>query len=213
MHIVVIEDEPDLGAILVEMFEMEGHHIELATNGPDGLSLALHTRPDLVIVDVMLPELDGWGVLERLRKKSDVPVLMLTAKDTTDDRVRGLDLGADDYQTKPFEVAELKARVRALLRRGTRSSTTQIEFGPGLFFCQKERKVTKSDAEIVLTSRELALLEYFIQNQGRPLTRTMIDERFADYSDAESDVLSVLIYRLRKKLRAGFDQNPARPRV
>lgn len=200
MHIVVIEDDRDLGTILVEIFEMEGHHIELATNGRDGLNLAIHTRPDLVIVDVMLPELDGWQVLEGLRKKSDVPVLMLTAKDMTRDRVRGLDLGADDYQTKPFEVEELKARVRALFRRRAGSSTSLIEFAPDLVFCQKERKVWRDGAEISLTGRELALLEYFIQNQGHPLSRIKIIERFADYSDAESDVLSVLIYRLRKKL-------------
>lgn len=179
---------------------MEGHHVELMTNGRDGLNLALHAQPDLVLIDVMLPELNGWEVLKALRRKSDVPVLMLTAMDATQDRVRGLDLGADDYQTKPFEVEELQARVRALLRRKTGSSTTKIEFAPRLTFCQKERKVTKDGEEVSLTSRELALLEYFIQNQGRTLTRTMIDERFIDYSDAESDVLSVLIYRLRKKL-------------
>ncbi|SHJ15220.1 two-component system, OmpR family, response regulator MprA [Rubritalea squalenifaciens DSM 18772] len=200
MHIVVIEDEPDLGSILKEILEMEGHHVELMTNGRDGLNLALHAQPDLVLIDVMLPELNGWEVLKALRRKSDVPVLMLTAMDATQDRVRGLDLGADDYQTKPFEVEELQARVRALLRRKTGSSTTKIEFAPRLTFCQKERKVTKDGEEVSLTSRELALLEYFIQNQGRTLTRTMIDERFIDYSDAESDVLSVLIYRLRKKL-------------
>lgn len=200
MHIVVIEDEPDLGSIIEEILLMEGHHVMLMENGRDGLNVALHWKPDLVILDVMLPELDGWGILKALRQKSDVPVLMLTAKDTTQDRVRGLDAGADDYQTKPFEVEELKARIRALLRRRTGASSTLIEFAPKLIFCQRERKVFKQGEAVPLTGRELTLLEYFIQSQGRVLTRTMLEERFFDYSDADSDVLSVLIYRLRKKL-------------
>ncbi|MCL4134678.1 UNVERIFIED_CONTAM: hypothetical protein GTU68_033901 [Idotea baltica] len=152
MKLLIIEDEDDLRNVLEENLKEEGHTVEAEGNGADGLLRALHYDYDLILLDVMLPEMDGWQILEKLRVKKDTPVLMLTARDTSRDRVKGLDLGSDDYVVKPFDLNELKARIRALLRRSSGGSSPMLAIAEGIEMDTNSRRVFK-DAWISISPR------------------------------------------------------------
>src|SRR3954463_16024642 len=159
MRILVVEDEPDLLNGLARALRDEGYAVDTATNGEDGLFSAECIDYDAIVLDVMMPKLDGWEVLSRLRKQKKTPVLMLTAKDQSRDRVRGLDNGADDYVVKPFDLSELLARLRALIRRTSGTVSTHIEFSD-IIVDTAARSVKKKGELVTLTAREYALLEY-----------------------------------------------------
>src|SRR5258706_2719496 len=158
MRILIVEDEPDLCRGLARALREEGYAVDMADNGEDGLFNAENTDYDAIVLDVMLPRLDGWKVLAYLRKKKKTPVLMLTARDAVRDRVRGLDTGADDYLIKPFDLDELLARLRALIRRSASQAESRLEFGD-VVLDTAARKVSRGGQPITLTAREYALLE------------------------------------------------------
>src|SRR5438874_107280 len=159
MRILLVEDEPDLLNSLAKALREEGYAVDPAEDGEDGLFKAESWSYDAIVLDVMLPKLDGWELLQRLRKTKKTPVLMLTARDASRDRVRGLDTGADDYVVKPFDLPELLARLRALIRRTSGQTTTQIEIGEVLLDTAA-RTVTRKGEAVLLTAREYALLEF-----------------------------------------------------
>src|SRR5436190_15356404 len=159
MRILVVEDEPDLLRSMAQALREEGYAVDTAANGEDGLFNAESTDYDAVVLDVMMPKMDGWEMLSRLRKKKKTPVLMLTARDQSRDRVRGLDTGADDYVVKPFDLPELFARLRALIRRGANQTRSQIEIG-SVTIDLAARAVSQSSQPVPLTAREYALVEF-----------------------------------------------------
>jgi two-component system, OmpR family, response regulator MprA len=199
-RILIIEDDEGILRVLRRALTYEGYQVETALDGENGLSQAHDWRPDLIILDLMLPGMDGLEVTQRLRTEGNNPILMLTAKDTINDRVQGLDAGADDYMTKPFELDELLARVRALLRR------TQLERAPVLSFNDltldtSTRMATRRARSIALTAKEYDLLELFMRHPRQVLTREMIFDRVWGYDfGGESNVLDVYIRYLRQKL-------------
>lgn len=202
MRVLLVEDEPDLLAGLARALRNEGYSVDTAEDGMEGLHKGLQVEYDLILLDVMMPRLDGWGVLERLRKTRDTPVLMLTARDTTKDRVRGLDGGADDYLVKPFEVPEMLARARALIRRTRGCARAEVTVG-NIHLDLKSRKVTLEGKDVVLTAREYSLLEYLALHRGEVMTRTTLYEHlFDENDDTLSNVIDVHIFNLRKKLGA-----------
>ena len=205
MKLLIIEDEDDLRNVLEENLKEEGHTVESEGNGADGLLRALHFDYDLILLDVMLPEMDGWQILEKLREKKDTPVLMLTARDTSADRIRGLDLGSDDYVVKPFDLNELKARIRALLRRSGGGSSPVLKIAEGIEMDTNSRRVLKDGEDINLTAKELNLLEIFLQRPGHTIPRDKIAGLlFADQDEGDSNVIDVYIYNLRTKLGRGI---------
>ncbi len=201
-RILIIEDDEAIQRILRRALTYEGYVVESAQDGESGLKLFRESRPDLVVLDWMLPGIDGLEVCQRLRAASKVPILMLTAKDTVQDRVQGLDAGADDYIVKPFQVEEFLARVRALLRR------TEAERAPVLKFADlaldtRTRRARRGQRVIPLTAREFDLLELFMRHPRQVLTREMIFDRIWGYDfSGESNVLDVYIRYLRQKLEA-----------
>lgn len=202
MRILVVEDDRKVARFVRQGLCEEGHAVEIAKDGSEALDFALaEPAYDLIILDVMLPGQDGFGVLTTLRAhKVAVPVLMLTARDSVTDRVAGLDLGADDYLTKPFAFEEFLARVRALLRRrdADRAPVLRID---DLTVDPSTRRVTRGDRRIELTARQYALLEYFLRNVGRVLTRQMIAQHVWGLAfDAESNVIDVYVGYLRRKI-------------
>jgi DNA-binding response OmpR family regulator len=202
--ILVVEDSPQLVAFLQRMLSEEGYGVRSARDGEAGLSSALQDEPDLMIVDVGLPHRNGFEVVRELRRKGvHTPTLMLTARAEVADRITGLDSGADDYLTKPFEAAELSARVRALLRRASQSGrTAQLRVGD-VVLDPVTRHVHRGDREVMLTQREFALLEYFMKNVGKPLTRTTIAEQVWHHTPVdggETNIVDVYVAYLRKKL-------------
>ena len=200
MRLLLIEDEPDLLSGLTRALRRAGYSVDTATDGEDGLSRALEVDYDAIILDVMLPRLDGWGMLARLREKKSTPVMMLTARDATKDRVRGFDTGADDYLVKPFELDELLARLRALIRRSAGKATPELVIGE-VKIDTSNRTVMLKGESVTLTSREYAVLEYLALNRGRLVTRTTLYEHLYDDSgDTLSNMMDVLIYNLRTKL-------------
>jgi len=204
MRILVIEDEPDLLRSLAMALRDEGYAVDTATNGEDGLFNAVTIAYDAILLDVMLPKLDGWEVLRRLRQTRKTPVLMLTARDTSDDRVRGLDTGADDYLVKPYDLPELLARLRALIRRASGQTTPRIEIGE-VVLDTAARAATRAGAPVVLTAREYALLEYLMIHRGEVVTRTALYEHLFDENDSTlSNLLDVHVSNLRKKLGHNF---------
>ncbi len=204
MRILIIEDEPDLLRSLAMALRDEGYAVDTATNGEDGAFNAESINYDAILLDVMLPKLDGWGVLERLRKTKKTPVLMLTARDTSRDRVRGLDTGADDYLVKPFDLAELLARLRALIRRSSGQATTRIQIGE-VTLDTATRTVTRNNTPVELTAREYTLLEYLMIHRGEVVTRTALYEHLFDEDDSTlSNLLDVHVSNLRKKLGHDF---------
>jgi DNA-binding response OmpR family regulator len=201
MRILVVEDEKKLAGFIRKALREDGHAVDLSHDGQEGGELAQTQNYDAVILDLMLPRRGGLDVLRDLRTQGkSTPVLILTARDGVGDRVHGLDAGADDYLTKPFALDELRARLRALLRRGTSSPATTLSCGD-LRLNLLERSVTRGDRAIELTPREFALMEYFLRNRGRVLTRTSIAEHVWDYNfDWESNVVDVFVGTLRRKL-------------
>jgi DNA-binding response OmpR family regulator len=209
MHLLVVEDDEKIGSFIARGLEQEGHHVDWVKNGTDGLAAARTGRYDAAVVDRMLPGSDGVEVIRRLRiEKNTTPIIMLSAKSTVDDRVTGLQAGADDYLTKPFSFAELVARLQALLRRasnpaGPVASLAYADLSLDLF----ARRATRSGKTIDLQAKEFALLEYFLRNPGRVLSKTMILERVWDYAfDPQTNVVDVLVSRLRSKVDRGFDR-------
>jgi len=204
MRLLVVEDEPDLLAGVARALRKQGYAVDTALDGEEGLHKAQTTDYDAIVLDVMLPRLDGWEVLEQLRVSKETPVLMLTARDATADRVRGLDAGADDYLVKPFDVAELQARLRALIRRGARRARAALEIAEVLIDTVA-RTVRRSGEPVTLTAREYAVLEYLAMHRGEVVTRTALYEHlFDDSDDTLSNLIDVHIFNLRKKLGADF---------
>ena len=204
MRILIVEDEKKVAGFIKKGLEEETYAIDVAYDGEEGLHLGAEGQYDLIILDIMLPKVDGLEVLSQLRAQgSDVPILLLTAKDAVDDRVTGLNKGADDYLTKPFAFSELLARVRVLLRRGKAEVKTILQISD-LTLDLVSHKVSRGKDEIELTGKEYSLLEYFMRNQEKVLTRTMIAEHVWDYNfDTFTNVIDVYINHLRKKIDKG----------
>jgi two-component system OmpR family response regulator len=203
MKLLVIEDEADLLASLVQALREEGYGVDTAADGACGLAQALAGDYDALVLDVMLPSLDGWTLLARLRETKRTPVLMLTARDTAGDRVRGLDTGADDYMVKPFELEELFARLRALLRRVAGLPRSLIQAGE-LTIDTAACRVRRAGQAVVLTAREYALVEFLARHRGQLVTRrTLYEHLFAEDDETLANLLDVHVSNLRKKLGPG----------
>ena len=205
MRILIVEDDLSTGEYLRKGLGEAGYRVDLARTGTDGLFLALENQYDAIILDVMLPGLDGWQLMEIIRKKSDVPVLFLTARDQVQDRIHGLELGADDYLIKPFSFTELVLRIRTLLRRGVIREENDIHLAD-LHIDMLRRKVTRQDTAIILTNKEFALLSLFVRRQGEVLSRTLIASQVWDMNfDSDTNVVDVAVKRLRAKMDRPFD--------
>ncbi|RMG98047.1 MAG: DNA-binding response regulator [Candidatus Dadabacteria bacterium] len=206
MRILVVEDEAKVASFIRKGLEEERYAVDVAGDGEEGLELAELNPYDLIVLDLMLPGLDGFRFIQKLRGQGiATPILVLTARDSVSDKVKGLDLGADDYLTKPFAFAELLARIRALLRRGTPQTSPVLQVAD-LTLDPAARRVTRAGKPIELTAKEFALLEYFLRNAGRVLTRTMILEHVWDQSfDSYTNVVDVYVNYLRKKVDQGFE--------
>ena len=205
--ILIIEDEPKTGEYLRQGLTEASFVVDLARNGDDGLHLALNGAFDLVVLDVMLPGIDGWDVLQTLRSRGlGMPVLFLTARDQVEDRIRGLELGADDYLVKPFSFAELLARVRTVLRRGRTLPETTFLRVADLELDLLRRRVTRAGRRIDLTAKEFGLLELLMRRQGEVLPRSLIASQVWDMNfDSDTNVIEVAIRRLRGKVDDGHD--------
>lgn len=205
MRILVVEDEPKAGDYLQNGLTESGYIVDLARNGVDGLHLAQQFDYDAIVLDVMMPQMDGWQVLQKLREHGDMPVLFLTARGELQDRIKGLDLGADDYLVKPFSFAELLARLRTLMRRGPSRQEELLVVGD-LQIDVLKRKVVRGGTRITLTNKEFALLQFFMTNQGQVLSRTLIASRVWDMNfDSDTNVVDVAVRRLRQKIEEPFD--------
>jgi heavy metal response regulator len=207
MRILVVEDEKKVASFIKRGLEEESFTVEVAHDGEEGLYMGETNPYDLILMDVMLPKMDGLSVVKELRNRGVLtPVLCLTAKDTVEDIVSGLDSGSDDYLTKPFAFAELLARVRALLRRGTKDRGAEIRFAD-LRLDPVDHKVWRNGKEIELTAKEYGLLEYFMRNPNQILTRTMIAEHVWDYTfDSFTNIIDVYVNYLRKKVDRDYDK-------
>ncbi len=204
MRLLIVEDEPDLLASMAQAMREEGYAVDTAADGEDGLFKAESVDYDAIILDVMLPEMDGWTVLKKLRATKKTPVLMLTARDQSRDRVKGLDTGADDYVVKPFDLAELFARLRALIRRSANRTTNVLEIG-AVVIDTAARTVSLDARPVEITAREYALLEYLALHRGEVVTRaTLYEHLFGDDDDTLSNLLDVHVSNLRKKLGHDF---------
>jgi DNA-binding response OmpR family regulator len=202
MRILVIEDDADLAQFISKGLKEERYAVDLAADGEEGLALAVGNPYDLLIVDIMLPKLDGLTVCRRLRSAGNqVPVLLMTARNTVEDKVSGFDMGADQFLTKPFAFAELLARIRALLRRGSlQPELTRLKAGD-LELDLVSRRVRRAEKDIVLTNKEFALLEYLLRNPNRVLTRTsIIDHVWGLTHDPMTNIVDVHIRALRTKI-------------
>ena len=207
VRLLLVEDDPIIADFAARGLREAGFAVDVAADGTRGLALALESRPDVAIVDLMLPGIDGIGLIETLRRRGvNIPVIILSARHTVDDRVRGLQAGGDDYLTKPFAFPELLARVQALVRRSTATvEPTRLEVAD-LQLDLLSRKVTRQGREIELRPREFALLEYLMRNAGRVVSKTMILSRVWDYSfDPRTNVVDVLVHRLREKVDRDFE--------
>jgi two-component system, OmpR family, copper resistance phosphate regulon response regulator CusR len=205
MKILVIEDDPKTGDYLKKGLRESGYGVDLARTGTDGLRMALANAYDLVVLDAMLPGIDGWQIMPALREQRDLRVLFLTARDQLSDRIRGLELGADDYLVKPFSFTELVLRIRTLLRRGATRDEALYEFAD-LRLDVLRRRVTRSGIEIALTNKEFMLLHLLIRRQGEALSRTLIASEVWNMNfDSDTNVVDVAIKRLRAKLDQPFD--------
>ena len=200
MRLLVIEDEARLLRNLTKALREEDYAVDTAADGEEGLYKAQNNDYDAIVLDVMLPKLDGWQVLERLRKTKKTPVLFLTARDATADRVRGLDGGGDDYLVKPFDLSELFARLRSVIRRSADQPSPIIAFGQ-VSIDTRARTVAVEGRNIPLTAKEYMILEYLAQHRGKVITRTELYEHvFDERADTLSNLLDVHVYNLRKKL-------------
>jgi two-component system OmpR family response regulator len=204
MRILIVEDEPDLLRSLAQALREEGYAVDTANNGEDGIFNAEGCDYDAIMLDVMLPKMDGWEMLKRLRKTKKTPVLMLTARDQSRDRVRGLDTGADDYVVKPFDLSELFARLRAIIRRSANKTTNVIEIGD-VKIDTAARNVSLREKPVELTAREYALVEFIALHRGEVVTRTQLYEHLFDENESSlSNLLDVHVSNVRKKLGAEF---------
>jgi DNA-binding response OmpR family regulator len=210
MRILVIEDDADLAQFIRKGLTEERYAVDLASDGEEGLELAMGIPYDLLIVDIMLPKLDGLTVCRRLRASgNNVPVLLMTARNTVEDKVSGFDTGADQFLTKPFAFAELLARIRSLLRRGSPQDTTHLKVAD-LELDLVSHRVGRAGQEIVLTNKEFALLEYLMRNRDRVLTRTsIIDHVWGLTHDPMTNIVDVHI----RALRAKIDRNASLPLI
>lgn len=201
MKLLIIEDDPTTAALMSKGLASEGFGVDVCSNGEDGLEQAVSAQPDAIILDVMLPKIDGWTVLSRLRESgSNIPVLMLTARDAVEHRVKGLTLGADDYIVKPFAFSELLARIRCVLRRTRNLPSEELKF-EDLLIDQKRHRVTRNGQQIDLSNKEFSLLQLLLEHQGEVLTRAFIAERiWGMMFESDSNVVDVNIRRLRAKV-------------
>lgn len=200
MRVLVVEDDPDLRRSLAATLREENYAVDVAADGGDGLDKAKQNAYDIILLDVMLPELSGWEILQQLRPANTTPVLMLTARDAVHDRVKGLNQGADDYLTKPFDIEELLARIRALIRRAA-GQTLPVLSIRDLAIDTASRKVLLKGEDIPVTAREYALVEYLALHQGEVVSRTTLYEHLFDEDDSTlSNLLDVHVSNLRKKL-------------
>jgi two-component system, OmpR family, response regulator len=205
MRILIVEDEPDLLRGLAKALREEGYAVDTAPDGEEGLFKAMETAYDAIVLDVMMPKMDGFELLEKLREKRTTPVLMLTARNRTPDRVRGLDTGADDYLAKPFDLDELLARLRALIRRCAGIAKNTISMGEGVEIDVGGKTISQRGVPVVLTAREYALVEFLGQRRGQVVSRTELYEHlFDENDDSLSNLLDVHVSNIRKKLGADF---------
>ena len=205
MRILIVEDEPKTAAYAKKGLTEHGFVVDIAANGVDGRHLALSSDYDLVVLDIMLPGADGWTVLRDIREKKHTPVLFLTARDGVADRVKGLELGADDYLVKPFAFSELLARVRSVLRRGAKQTGENLKV-VDLEIEPRRRRVFRGGKKIDLTTKEFALLDYLVRNAGEVLSRTLIAEHVWDMDfDSDTNVVDVAMRRLRAKVDDPFE--------
>ena len=208
MRILVIEDEKNLNDIIVKRLKVEHYGVDACYDGAEGLDYILATEYDAIILDVMLPKLNGFEILKKIReKKIKTPVLLLTAKDSVEDRVHGLDLGADDYLLKPFAFDELLARIRVLLRKASNTETANNIFSiANLSVDVTSRTVKRDDKSLKLSTREFTILEYMIRNKGKILSRDTIEQHIWNYDyEGGTNVIDVYIRYLRKKIDDGYE--------
>ncbi len=207
MRILVVEDETKAAQYLKKGLAENGFVVDLADNGREGLHYAETNAYDCIVLDVMMPGMDGWSVVESIRKHNkQLPVLMLTARDGIEDRVKGLMLGADDYLVKPFAFSELLARVHALIRRGKTQQEEQIEIGD-LFIDLRKQKVTRKNKRIDLTPKEFTLLSFLARHLGEVMSRTIISEQVWDMNfDSDTNIVDVALKRLRDKIDGPFEK-------
>jgi DNA-binding response OmpR family regulator len=210
MRILVIEDEKKVANFIKKGLEEEFYAVDVALDGKEGFELASAEEYDLIILDIMLPYMDGFTITKELRKKNILtPILLLTVKETIQDKVAGLDSGADDYLTKPFAFEELLARIRALLRRKEQIKATTLKIW-NLILDLQSHKVTIDDKEIILTPKEYSILEYLMRNKNRVISRTKLVEHVYDYHfDTETNIIDVYINKLRTKI----DLDPNKPLI
>ncbi|MBK1881751.1 response regulator transcription factor [Luteolibacter pohnpeiensis] len=202
MRLLIVEDEPRLLKTLEKAFREQGYAVDAAADGEEGWYKASNIDYDAIILDVMLPAMDGWQILSKLRAIKSTPVLMLTARDTSPDRVKGLDGGADDYLVKPFDLPELFARVRSIIRRNAGQAMPVLHIDE-ICIDTRAREVTFSGSPVALTSREYSILEYLALHRGKLVTRTEIhDHLFDENEDTLSNLIDVHIFSIRKKLRS-----------
>jgi two-component system copper resistance phosphate regulon response regulator CusR len=205
VRILIVEDEPKTAAYVSKGLTEHAYVVDIADNGVEGLHLATSGHYDLILLDVMLPGADGWSVLENLRRQRQTPVLFLSARDAVADRVKGLELGADDYLVKPFAFSELLARIRTLLRRGNAPIEQRFHIAD-LEVDTVRRRVVRAGERIELTAKEYALLDYFVHHVGEVVSRTLIAEHVWDmHFDSDTNVVDVAVRRLRAKLDDPFD--------
>ena len=204
MRLLVVEDEKKVASFIKQGLEEEGYAVDVALDGEKGLEMALDRVHDLIILDISLPKRDGLQVLKKLRQQRvNIPVLILTVRATIEDKILGLDAGADDYLTKPFAFQELVARVRALLRRRAEAEPALLQVAD-LILDPARRVVSRGGEKIELTAKEFALLEYFMRNPGRVLTRTLMIEHVWNYDfDTMTNIIDVYVAYLRKKIDSG----------
>ena len=201
MRLLVVEDDPDVLRATAMFLREEGYYVDTADNGEDGLYKAITWEYDAILLDVMLPQRDGWSVLAEMRRQKKLtPVMMLTARDAVKDRVRGLDTGADDYLVKPFELSELVARVRALIRRSAGKAEAIIAIGP-IAIDTTSRTVTVDGKQVALTAKEYCLLEFLAVHRGELVTRTKIYDHLFDECDSSlSNLVDVYVSNIRRKV-------------
>jgi len=208
MRILVVEDDDKIASFIVKGFRQAGFAVDHATDGEDGLHLALTEPYDACIIDIMLPKLDGLSLIDAMRhQKLNTPVIILSAKRSVDDRVKGLQTGSDDYLTKPFAFSELLARVQALIRRASTFALPTKLVAGDLHLDLLTREVYREDQKIELQPREIALLEYLMRNAGRVVSKTMIMEHVWEYNfDPQTNVVDVLVCRLRNKMERDVEK-------
>ncbi|MFI1438988.1 response regulator transcription factor [Streptomyces fructofermentans] len=208
-HVLVVDDDPTVAEVVAGYLTRAGYTVDRAEDGPSALARAAAHRPDLVVLDLMLPGMDGLEVCRRIRGRGPVPVIMLTARGDEDDRILGLEVGADDYVTKPFSPRELVLRVESVLRRTRPAATEHPLYAPGVQVDPVARRVTKDGTELALTAREFDLLVFFLRNPGRAYSREELMREVWGWDFGDLSTVTVHVRRLRGKV----EDDPARPRL